>query len=94
MFTNRCWCVSFHIYLDVFGAFVQKEERFLVHPGVERCLIVDVGAIDHEVGVGVVLVVNNVILWQCGYQTFDKPMCELRLVSLVFFMSLPLLLEE
>ena len=89
MLANRCGCLFFHICLDVFGAFVQEEERFLVHPGVERRLIVDIGAVDHEVGVGMVLVVNNVIARQYGYKVLDESMCESRLTSLLFFMSAP-----
>ena len=61
MLTNRCWCLPFHICFDVLGAFVQEEEGLLVQPGVDRCLIVDVGAVDHEVGVCVVLVVDDVV---------------------------------
>ena len=61
--SSDAWgCLFSHVLLDVLGCFVQKEERFLVHPCVERRLVVDVGAVDHQVGVGVVLVVDDVVV--------------------------------
>ena len=91
---NAGWCLFFHVFFYVLGGLVQEEERLLVHPRVDRRLVVDVGAIYHEVGVGVVLVVNDVIVGKGGEEVLDESMCKSRLVSLLFLMLLPLFLKE
>ena len=64
-------CLFFHVFFDVLGGFVQEEERFLIHPCVNRRLVVDVGAVDHQVGVGVVLVVDDVVVGKGGEEVLD-----------------------
>ena len=71
-------CLFFHVFFDVLGGFVQEEERFLVHPCVKRCLVVDVGAVDHEVGVGVVLVVDDVVVGKDGNEVYLTSLCVRR----------------
>ena len=92
--SDAWWCLSLHVFFYVLGGFVQEEERLLVHPCVDRCLVVDVGAIYHEVGVGMVLVVDNVVVGKGGEEVLDESMCEARLVSLLFLVLSPLLLKE
>ena len=62
MLPNDWRCLSFHVFFDDLGALVQEEKCFLVYPSIERCLVVDIGAIYHEVGIGVVLIVNDVVV--------------------------------
>ena len=45
-------------------------------------------------GVGVVLVVDDVVVGKGGEEVLDKSMCEARLVSLLLLMLSPLLLEK
>ena len=93
--SSDAWgCLFFHVFLDVLWCFVQEEERFLVHPCVERCLVVDVGAIDHQVGVGVVLVVDDVVVGKGGEEVLDESVCEARLSYLLLLMLSPLFLEK
>ena len=87
-------CAVLHVFFDVFGAFVKRKESFLVHPGVVGRMIADVGAIDHQVGVGVVFVVDDVVVGDERDKMFEKPMCEPRLSLEVFPVSWPLRLEE
>ena len=87
-------CVSFHVLLDVLRGFVQEEERLLVHPCVDRCLIIDVRAVYHQVGIGMVLVVNDEIVGDGGEEVLDEFVCEAWLVPLLLFVLSPLLLEE
>ena len=87
-------CLSFHVFFDILGGFVQEEERLLVHPCVERCLVVDVRAIYHQVGVGMVLVVDDVVVGKGGEEVLDESMCEARLVSLLLLVLSPLLFEK
>ena len=94
MLPDGWWCLSFHVLFNSLGAFVQEEEGFLVHPSVDCCLVVNIGAIYHEVGVGMVLVVDDVVVREGGQQVLDESVCESRLMSELLFMLLPLLLKE
>ena len=55
-----------HVILDVLDAFVENAEGLGIHPGVVRRLIVNVGTINHKMGVGVIFVVDDVILRNNG----------------------------
>ena len=60
-----------HVVFDGVLILAHGCEGVLVKPGVEGCLIVQVGAVDHEVGVGVVLIVDDVVVGDGGEDMFD-----------------------
>ena len=70
-----------HVVLDGVLILVHDCEGVLVKPGVEGCLIVQVGAGDHEVGVGVVFVVDDVVVGNGGEDLFDVSFSQSRLMS-------------
>ena len=71
MFADVLGCVGFHVGLHLFFCFVKTLKGAGVHPCIIRCLVVDVGAVEHEVGVGMVLVVYDVLLGHEGEQVFE-----------------------
>ena len=60
-----------HVVLDGVLVLVYDGEGVLVKPGVEGRLIVQVGAVDHKVRVGVILVVDDVVVGDDGEDLFD-----------------------
>ena len=65
-----------HVILDVLDAFVENAEGLGIHPGVVRRLIVNVGTINHKMGVGVIFVVDDEILRNHGDDVLDQPVCQ------------------
>ena len=64
--------LSFHVLFDILRGFVQEEERLFVHPCVDRCLVVDVRAVYHQVGIGMVLIVNDEVVGDGGDEVLDE----------------------
>ena len=80
MFADALGCVGFHVGLHLFFCFVKTLKGAGVHPCIIRCLVVDVGAVEHEVGVGMVLVVYDVLLGHEGEQCLSVALVSLGLL--------------
>ena len=71
MLADALGCVGFHVGFHLFFCFVKTLKSAGVHPCIIRCFVVDVGAVEHEAGVGMVLVVDDVLLGYEGEQALE-----------------------
>jgi len=94
VFVDLCHGLAFHVALDLFAGGVEHDEGGSVHPCVDRCLVVDVGTIDHQVGVGVVFVVYDEVVGDHGYYVLDELVVESRMFLYLSCVTLPLSVAE
>ena len=71
VFGDLFWCVVAHLFLNLVGGFVEQVKGCFVHPCVVGGVVVGVRAINHEVRVGVVLFVHNVLVREKGDDVLD-----------------------